>query len=959
MKKLLLLLLWLGTAGAAQAQNTITGKVVDGDNGRPLAGANLVIEGTTSGTVSDGGGNFSLRSSQAPPFTLVVSSIGYQTREVPVTAESGSLSIELTEQVIQGQEVVVSASRVEQTILETPVTVEKLGIRQLQQSPAASTFDALQNIKGVDLLTQSLTFKSVNVRGFGANNNNRFLQLTDGMDNRSPGLGFGFGNAAGVSDLDVESIEILPGASSALYGPDALQGLQLTRTKSPFDYPGLSASVRLGINNVGKSFGPKPYTDVAVRYARKVTDKFAFKVNFAALNGTDFVADDYSDRTTRNGRRNFFVNNPETGTTAIGYIPNNDPSTNFEYDGLNIYGDDVSNGGAFTFPANFANPALAGRQVTRTGYTELDLLDNNGRVYSYRANAALHYKLSNRVEAIGGWYFGTGNFIRTAGFREYFPAYQRHQAKLELRGDEFFVRGYATLQKAEGYNLGVLAQRLLQIANPTGQWAADFASAYAQSSDITAARAAADNTKFAMGSAEYNRFRDELINTLNNTAIPSAGQPGVPQLNGVRLLDNSSMTHTEGMYNFKRLLPASLEVLTGASWRRYFLESKNTIFATGQAGNTINEYGWYLQGSYNLKVQDIFSFRPTAAVRYDKNDYFKGGFTPRVLGVVSLGNKGNHNFRASWQSAFRNPSPNQLLSDGSLGEVGGTEAAIRAADLYDNPAYTEASVNAFRRSGTPDSPNGDPSLLVPFTPRPQDFTTEKINTWEVGYKGLLWNKLFADVFYFQSRYDDFIAAQNIYQPTTGQAADVFSATTTRTYGINFNNFNEIFVNGWGFGLDFAFYKSFTLSGNYARQVGRITLRDNAGVVRKDPFGSDIVRRRMSDPEVAAVGRNFFISPENRYNVTLSNPRVTPNLGFAVTYRWTDEMWVEQGNTQGDAWLPAWNTVDAQVSYRIPNLKTVVKVGGTNIFNQYYSQGYGLARIGGLYYVALTFDEFLR
>jgi outer membrane receptor protein involved in Fe transport len=419
------------------------------------------------------------------------------------------------------------------------------------------------------------------------------------------------------------------------------------------------------------------------------------------------------------------------------------------------------------------------------------------------------------------------------------------------------------------------------------------------------------------------------------------------------------MTHAEGMYNFKKFMPEGLEVLTGASWRRYFLESKNTIFATGQVGNTINEYGWYLQGGYNLKVWEGLSFKPTAAVRYDKNDYFKGGFTPRVLGVVSLGEKGNHNFRASWQSAFRNPSPNQLLSDGSLGEVGGTEAAMRAAGLYDNPAYTESSVNAYRASVTPTNPNGDPGLLVPFTPRPQDFTTEKINTWEVGYKGLWLNKLFADVFYFRSRYDDFIAAQNILQPTTGQLTDLRNTANTRTYGINFNNFNEIFVEGLGFGLDYAFYKSFTLSGNYAWQVGRITLRDNEGVVRKDPFGNDITRRRMSDPEVAAVGRNFFISPENRYNVTLSNPRVTSSLGFAVTYRWTDRMWVEQGNTQGDVWLPAWNSLDAQVSYRIPTLKTVVKVGGTNLLNQYYAQGYGLARIGGLYYVALTFDEFLR
>jgi outer membrane receptor protein involved in Fe transport len=955
-KFLLLILLWVATAPFIYAQTVIRGKIADGEQ-MPLPGASVVIKGTTTGTTSGPGGEFTL-STPPPPFSLIVSSVGYQTKEIVIrTSPATDLSIALEEQVILGQEVVVSASRVEQTVLETPVTVEKIGIRQFGQSPAVSPSDALQNVKGVDLLTQSLTFKSVNLRGFGANNNNRFLQLTDGMDNRSPGLGFGFGSAAGVSDLDVESIEILPGASSALYGPDALQGLQLTRTKSPFDYPGLSAYVRLGVNNVGKSFGPKPYTDVAIRYAQKVGNRFAYKVNFSALNGTDFIADDYSDRSTR-GRRNFFVNNAETGTTTIGYTPNNNPATNFEYDGVNSYGDDITNGGSFDYTAgNTTNQALVGQRVTRTGYTELDLLGNKGRVHSYRANAALHYKLTDNVEAIGAWYFGTGNFIRTAGFREYFPDYRRHQVKLELRGSDFFVRSYATLQKAEGYNLGILAARLLQIARPTNQWAADFANAY--NGDISAARNAADNTRFTPGSAEYNRYRDELINTLNNARIPSAGQGGVPTINGVRLLDNSSMTHTEGMYNFKRFLPANLEVLTGASWRRYFLESRNTVFATGRAGNIINEYGWYLQGGYNLKLAEGLSFKPTAAVRYDKNDYFRGGFTPRVLGLLSLGSKGNHNFRASWQSAFRNPSPNQLLSDGSIGEVGGTRAALQAAALFDNQGYTESSVNAYRSSVTAANPGGNQALLVPFTPRPQDFTTEKINTWEVGYKGMLWNKLFADVFYFNSRYDDFIAAQNIIQPVNGQAADLRNTADSRVYGVNFNNFNEIFVNGWGFGLEYAFYKGFTLAGNYARQVGRITLRDNAGVVRKDPFGSDITRRRMSDPEVAAVGRNFFISPENRYNLTLSNAKVLTNLGFAITYRWTDRMWVEQGNTQGDVWLPAWNTVDAQVSLRMPRIKTVLKVGGTNLLNQYYAQGYGLARIGGLYYIALSFDEFLR
>ena len=314
---------------------------------------------------------------------------------------------------------------------------------------------------------------------------------------------------------------------------------------------------------------------------------------------------------------------------------------------------------------------------------------------------------------------------------------------------------------------------------------------------------------------------------------------------------------------------------------------------------------------------------------------------------------GDHNFRASWQSAFRNPSPNQFLSDGKTGEVGGSQTAVEAADLFNNPAYTPASVSAFQKSG-------NASDLVKYTPNPSAFGTEKIKTWEIGYKTLVANRLFVDAFYFHSKYTDFIAAQNYLQPTTGNVNDLKNTSTTRTYQINFNNTNEIFVNGWGLGLEYGLGKGFTLSGNFAHQVGLITRRDNFGIIQKDAFGQEIIKRKMSDPEVAFAGRNFFISPENRYNISIANPRIgSTNFGFNVTYRWTDRTWVEQGTTAGDILLPSWNTVDAQVSLKLPALKSMVKLGGANIFNQYYAQGYGIARIGGLYYVSLTFDDLLR
>jgi iron complex outermembrane recepter protein len=137
------------------------------------------------------------------------------------------------------------------------------------------------------------------------------------------------------------------------------------------------------------------------------------------------------------------------------------------------------------------------------------------------------------------------------------------------------------------------------------------------------------------------------------------------------------------------------------------------------------------------------------------------------------------------------------------------------------------------------------------------------------------------------------------------------------------------------------------------------LKDNFGVIRKDGFGDEIIKRKMSDPAVAKVQRNFFISPENRFNLVLSNPKVTKDFGFNISYRWTDKMWVEQGGTQGDIVLPSWQTIDVSVMYKLPKIHTNIKLGASNLANKYYSQGYGLAQIGGMYYVSLNFDDMLN
>ncbi|HEY5824666.1 MAG TPA: carboxypeptidase-like regulatory domain-containing protein, partial [Cyclobacteriaceae bacterium] len=233
-------LLFFCASFPALAQTKISGVVKD-EKGEGLAGVNLIIKGRVIGTVTDINGNFNLTVNDNPPMTVVISFIGYATQEIQITNSSPTaLDIKMEEQTLLGQEVVVSASRVEERIMESPVSIEKMDILAVQSTPADNYYKGIANLKGVDVTTSSINFQIINTRGFGSTGNTRFVQLTDGMDTQAPALNFPIGNLNGPSELDVESLELIPGASSALYGPNAFNGILLVNSKSAFDYQGLS-----------------------------------------------------------------------------------------------------------------------------------------------------------------------------------------------------------------------------------------------------------------------------------------------------------------------------------------------------------------------------------------------------------------------------------------------------------------------------------------------------------------------------------------------------------------------------------------------------------------------------------------------------------------------------------------------------------------------------------------------
>ncbi|MEJ7681785.1 MAG: TonB-dependent receptor plug domain-containing protein [Segetibacter sp.] len=188
----------------------------------------------------------------------------------------------------------------------------------------------MENVKGVQMTTSSLTFKVPNTRGFNIPNNFRFMQLVDGVDMQAATLGVPLGNAIGPTELDIASIEITPGAASALYGMNAINGMANLLTKSPFLYQGLSIYQKTGVNHVdGKDHDPGILTETAIRYAKAFNNKWAFKINGSYMQGIDWRSNTRLDQNTNNLK------------SANPGFPKLNGSDNVAFDGWNKYGDDA------------------------------------------------------------------------------------------------------------------------------------------------------------------------------------------------------------------------------------------------------------------------------------------------------------------------------------------------------------------------------------------------------------------------------------------------------------------------------------------------------------------------------------------------------------------------------------------------------------------------------------------
>ena len=947
--KLFTLLLLILINQTIEAQTVLRGEITDARNGDPLIGANVIVKGTADGNVTDYDGFFEIKTNQELPITLVASYLGYVEKEVVVN-ETNNIKISLEENSVTVDVVEVKASRISEDNKKSPLTIESLDITAVKETSSSNFYEGLGQLKGVDLTTASLGFQVINTRGFNSTNPVRSLQIIDGVDNQAPGLNFSLGNFLGSSEMDIMKVDLIQGASSAFYGPNAFNGVISMVTKDPFLHQGLGASLK---------FGERSLMEGALRWAQAFKNKngdewLAYKFNISYMSANDWEADNYDP----------VYDEDNEGIGPLGYSPLENPGG---YDAVNIYGDEYNT----LFDQNTVSPFsnLAGLgQFHRRGYQEVDLVDYDTK--NLKSNLSLNFRLfpSQNIDSptlIFASSYSNGTTVYQGDNRFSLRNIQFYQNRIELnKRDKYFIRAYVTADDAgDTYDPYFTALQLQQNAIPDLEWRSlyinnwtdedrqqnmidlgypefilfdedgniivnedgtvgmfdnDAALEWLQNPDNISALAGWHNVANGVASARtemwqgyYEPGTPEFQAEFDRITSSPSGAPG----GGTRLIDRSRLYHVNGEYKFE---PTFLDYIkVGASYRLYTPESEGTVFvdSTEAVDIDVSEFGFYggFQKSFltnKLKV--------SGTLRVDKNQNFDVLFSPAASVVWTPSD--NNFLRLSFSSAIRNPTLTDQYLDFNVGR-----ATLRGHIDTIRNVVTLESFDDFRRD-----PALDRTVLDSFDI--PGIMPEEVQSFEVGYRTTLFEKIYLDAGYYYSRYNNFIGfnlgADVQFEPGSNVPTQV------DIYRYSANSTNEVRTQGLSVGLNY-YWGDYKIAGNYSY--------------------NDLVKTDEDDPIIPA-----FNTPKHKYNIGFSGRqlRFSQNsdntFGFNVNYKWIQGFLFE-GSPQFTGFIPSYGLVDAQVNYTLKNQHITIKVGASNILNNLVFQAYGGPRIGRMGYVKLTYD----
>lgn len=988
LKKLFTLALLL--AGVQLVAQEISGILFDKRSGETLVGASVFVKGTTEGAQTDIDGKFKFKVTKTPPFTLVFSYIGYDAYEIEVknmAQVKNQLQVRLGESENLLEAVEIVDSRITEKQKENPLTIESMGLQQIKQTASATFYEGLSSLKGVDMTTASLGFVVINTRGFNSTSPVRSLQLLDGADNQAPGLNFSIGNFAGASEIDIQKVDLIVGASSPLYGPNAFNGVLAMQTKNPFYYQGLTVFVKGAERNMFEG---------AVRWGKAFKnkageDKFAFKLTASYLRAYDWEADNYAKSDN--------INAVQDETNPGGY------------DAVNRYGDELQSKEANNYLSSpkIIRENLGLGQFSRTGYVEKDLVDYN--ISNIKTSAYLYYKITDKIEFKTGYNFGYGTTVYQGDNRYSLKGLQFHQVRAEVsQPDKFYVRAYMTAENAgDSYDAVFTAFKLQEYAKTDARWAQDyqyywsnyiikagngsmfgldgmppsayqnpsiwlgsnFDSTYAVSQSVMAvnkdslikwhndARTYADtftnggayHARLIPGSAKFDSVKNAIT---QRTAFDE---------DGTRFFDKSKMFHVQGEYKWDIKKKGQernwFDLITGASFRMYFPYSLGTIFQDtftrvyqlDTLGNRVQdidgryvtldstynkirnwEFGAYFSITRKFDLDAGHSITPTATVRFDRNQNFAwkrkdGSWDPIITPALSLvySYKGNHSVRISYSSGVRNPTLQDQYLYYNVGRailIGNLNGVDSVVSMYSLSNYVDKSGNFARLDSLREL-----NFFTVDGVRP-----ERVQTLEIGYRGLIAKKVYIDAGGYVSFYQHFLG----YKLGATFKGDKFVNDQIRQFQvwrIATNAKDMVLTYGAAIGVNYYFIKNYSLNGNYSWNV--------------------LNRMGSNDSIIPA-----FNTPEHKFNIGISGYDIKigkqRGFGFNVNYKWIQGFLFE-GSPQFTGYIPSYSLLDAQVSWEIQKIATTFKFGGSNLISKRNFQAYGGPGIGRMLYASVLIN----
>jgi outer membrane receptor for ferrienterochelin and colicin len=955
------------------AQTIIQGSVTDAKTNEKLIGVSVLIKGSAKGVQTDYDGQFILKTTNNLPLTLVIKYLGFETKEININDSKTKLTVKLSKSERALKEVSVRDSRITEKMKQNPLTVETMDAIAIKQTPAANFYEGLAHLKGVDITSASIGFKIINTRGFNSTSPVRSLQLIDGVDNQSPGLNFSLGNFLGASELDIQKVDLVVGASSAYYGPNAFNGVINMQTKNPFLYPGFSAQVKIGERNL---------TETAIRWAKVIKnkageDKFAYKVNLFYMRANDWNA----------------TNDNATSQSPVGI---NNPGG---YDAVNRYGDEYTSRIFYTPPTNVLD--LNKGYYLRNGYNESDLVDYNSK--NLKIGAAAHYKVTKNTELIYTTNFGTGTTVYQGENRFSLRDILFFQNKLELKKENrFFVRVYATNEDAgnsyDAYNTALLMQKA---AKSDLDWGKDYNNSLTQtlSGEIENWYAAnsgqgirldtippnkrlsyIDNywkNNFADKIAKFHATARDIANSAGIGSVSALDRfaPGtarfdsafksITSLNntqgGSRFFDQSALYHaaaefkfnTDEIYNSK----LNLDVIVGGNYRIYVPFSQGTIFKDGNEmitlyakdslgnilkqksdGNdsiigkksngftqiTNQEFGMYI--GFERKFLDN-KLKMSVTNRVDKNQNFNWLWSPAATMVYT---KNKNVFRFSLSSAIRNPT----LTDQYFNLNVGRATLLGNLNGFKNLIAIDTLIDIFN-TGRFTASGSDRLKTASFDI--EAIRPERCKSVEFGYRGNITEKLFVDASYYYSWYTDFlgykIGAQVVWDSSSTGLYPLFP-NSVNVYRVTTNSKDEVTTQGFTIGVNYYYKNYLGFSGNYS--------------------WNKLDRGNSKDPIIPA-----FNTPEHKFNLGLNGRDIEyfkkkEKWGYGINYKW-QEGFLFEGSPQFTGVVNSYGMLDVQWNTSISKLNAVFKIGASNALNSLIYQVYGGPSVGRMAYASITFE----